>query len=272
MPRTSADRIRPGQPIDPSDIPPLPYGGEMIALGPKLPRARIFQFPQDFPGLQTMSPLMAHDMLSPVRPALSPELMIRAYAAGIFPMSDGADHAGIFWVDPQRRGVFPLDAFHVSRSLKRRIARGGFTVTINRDFPGVIAACADRSETWINADINATYLSLHTQGFAHSVEVWMDGALAGGIFGVVLGAAYFGESMFSRRTDGSKIALAHLVARLRAGGFQLFDTQFTTEHLESLGAVEISRTEYRRQLQLAVTSPADFFAIDRVQGLDARAP
>ena len=218
--------------------------------------------------MQTMSPVMAHDMLSPVRPALSPELMIRAYAAGIFPMSDGADHAGIFWVDPQRRGVFPLDGFHLSRSLKRRIARGGFEVTVNRDFPGVIAACADRPETWINADINATYLSLHTQGFAHSVEVWMDGALAGGIFGVVLGAAYFGESMFSRRTDGSKIALAHLVTRLRAGGFQLFDTQFTTEHLESLGAVEISRSEYRRQLQIAVTSPADFFAIDRAQGLD----
>lgn len=247
-------------------------GGELIAMGPALPFARIFQFPQDFPGAHTMSQRMAHDMLSPVRPALSPELMIRAYAAGIFPMSDGAGHAGIFWVDPQRRGVFPLDAFHVSRSLRRKIARGGFEVTVNRDFPGVIAACADRPETWINADINATYLALHTQGFAHSVEVWMDGELAGGIFGVVLGAAYFGESMFSRRTDGSKIALAHLVTRLRAGGFQLFDTQFTTEHLESLGAIEIARSEYRRQLIMAVTSPADFFAIDQAHPIGMDAP
>lgn len=265
MPRISAERFRPGLPIDPDDIPRLPEGGEIHALGGGLPLARIFQFPQDFPGYHPMSKGMAHDMLSPVRPALSPELMIRAYAAGIFPMSDGADHAGIFWVDPQRRGIFPLDAFHVSRSLKRRIAQGGFTITVNRDFPGVITACADRSETWINADIKATYLSLHAQGFAHSVEVWMDGALAGGVFGVVLGAAYFGESMFSRRTDGSKIALAHLVARLRMGGFQLFDTQFTTEHLESLGAVEIPRAEYRRRLQLAVTSHADFFALDRAE-------
>lgn len=210
-----------------------------------------------------MSTVMAHDMLSPVRPVLSPELMIRAYAAGIFPMSDGADQPGIFWVDPQRRGVLPLEAFHISRTLRRRLAQGGFEITVNRDFPGIIAACADRPETWINSEIFGTYLSLHAQGHAHSVEVWMDGELAGGVFGVVLGAAYFGESMFSRLTDGSKIALTHLIARLRAGGFQLFDTQFTTEHLQSLGAIEIPRAEYRRQLQLAVTSPADFFAIDR---------
>jgi len=263
LPRISADPIRPGEPIDPADIPPLPLGGAVVDLGGGLPPARLFRFPQDFPGLCPTLPDMAHDMLSPVRPTLSPELMIRAYAAGIFPMSDGADQPGIFWVDPQRRGVFPLDGFHVSRSLRKRLARGGFEITVNRDFPGVIAACADRSETWINTEIFSTYLSLHAQGHAHSVEVWMDGALAGGVFGVVLGAAYFGESMFSRRTDGSKIALAHLITRLRAGGFQLFDTQFTTEHLQSLGAVEIPRAEYRRQLQLAVTSPADFFAIDR---------
>lgn len=267
MPKTSVDRHRPGHPIDPEQIPLLPGGGEMVGMGPGQPLVRILQFPQDFPGLRPSFEGMAHDMLSPVRPALSPELMIRAYAAGIFPMSDGADHAGIFWVDPQRRGVFPLDGFHVSRSLRRRLARGGFEVTVNRDFPAVLAACADRPETWINADINATYLALHAQGFAHSVEVWMDGALAGGIFGVVLGAAYFGESMFSRRTDGSKIALAHLVARLRAGGFQLFDTQFTTEHLESLGAVEIARSDYRRRLHIAVTSPGDFFAIDRASAV-----
>jgi len=210
-----------------------------------------------------MSSAMAHDMISPTRPVLSPELMIRAYAAGIFPMSDGVDQPGIFWVDPQRRGVFPLDRFHVSRSLKRRLARGGFEVSVNRDFPAVVAACANRPETWINSEIFATYLALNLQGHAHSVEVWMDGALAGGIFGVTLGAAYFGESMFSHRTDGSKIALFHLMSRLNAGGYQLFDTQFITEHLQSLGAVEIPRSDYRRQLQQAVTSPADFFALDQ---------
>lgn len=255
----------PGAPIDPAAVPALPRGGVVVEMGGGLPPARLLRFPQDFPGPCPMSRGMAHDMFSPARPVLSPELMIRAYAAGIFPMSEGADQPGIFWVDPQRRGVFPLDRFHVSRSLGRRLARGGFEVTVNRDFPGVIAACADRSETWINADIFSTYLALHAQGHAHSVEVWMDGALAGGVFGVTLGAAYFGESMFSRRTDGSKIALHHLISRLRAGGFQLFDTQFITEHLQSLGAVEIPRSDYRRRLHLAITSPADFFAQDRVE-------
>lgn len=206
---------------------------------------------------------MAHDMFTPARPALTPELMIRAYAAGIFPMSDGAEHPGIFWVDPQSRGVFPLDGFHVSRSLRRRIRQGGYEIAINRDFGGVVAACADRDETWINSEIFRTYLALQALGQAHSVEVWIDDDLAGGVFGVTVGAAFFGESMFSRRTDGSKLALAHLVERLRVGGFQLFDTQFTTSHLESLGAVEIPRADYRRQLQIAVTSRGDFFAIDR---------
>lgn len=207
---------------------------------------------------------MAHDMFAPARPSLTPELMLRAYAAGIFPMSDGADQSGIFWVDPQRRGVFPLDRFHVSRTLRRRIAQGGFEITVDADFAGVVAACADRDETWINAEIFRTYMALFALGQAHSVEVRIDGALAGGVFGVTLGAAFFGESMFSRRTDGSKLALAHLIDRLRAGGFQLFDTQFITTHLESLGAMEIPRAEYRRQLQIAVTSPADFYAVDRV--------
>lgn len=201
-------------------------------------------------------------MFTPARPALTPELMIRAYAAGIFPMSDGAQHDSIFWVDPQRRGVFPLDRFHISRSLRRRLRQGGFDVTVNRDFAGTVAACAARNETWINADIHRTYVALHAMGQAHSVEVWMEGELAGGVFGVTLGAAFFGESMFSRRTDGSKLALVHLVERLRRGGFQLFDTQFTTGHLESLGAVEIPRADYRRQLQIAIGSPADFFAIE----------
>lgn len=240
----------------------------MVRLGVGLPPARLLHFPQDFPGETAIYSDMAHDMFTPARPALTPDLMIRAYAAGIFPMSDGAVDPGIFWVDPKRRGVFPLNGFHISRSLRRRLDRGGYEVHVSRDFVGTVAACADRDETWINSEIFSTYMALHAQGHAHSVEVWMDGKLAGGVFGVALGAAFFGESMFSRRTDGSKIALVHLVARLRAGGFQLFDTQFTTPHLESLGAVELPRAEYRRQLQIAVTSPADFFAIDE----DAHAP
>lgn len=206
---------------------------------------------------------MAHDLYRPARPPLTPDLMLRAYAAGIFPMSEGAHSSGIFWVDPQHRGVFPLDGFHVSRSLARRIRRGGFDVHVNRDFAGVVAACADRPETWINAEIDSCYMALHAEGHAHSVEVWQDGALAGGVFGVTLGAAFFGESMFSRRTDGSKIALAHLVDRLARGGFRLFDTQFTTDHLESLGAIDLPRPEYRRQLQAALATRADFFAVDR---------
>lgn len=263
MPKRSARLARPAPPIDPAAIPRLPSGGAVVDLGAELPPARLLHFPEDFPGRQPISPLMAHDMFNPVRPTLSPDLMIRAYAAGIFPMSDGADLPGIFWVDPQRRGVFPLDGFHVSRSLRRRIRKGGFEIAVNRDFPGVVAACADRPETWINEEIFTTYMALHALGYGHSVEVWTEGQLAGGVFGVTLGAAFFGESMFSRRTDGSKIALHFLVERLRAGGFQLFDTQFTTDHLERLGAVELPRQEYRRQLQIAVTSPADFFAPER---------
>lgn len=209
-----------------------------------------------------MSHHMAHDMLSPSHPALTPDLMIRAYAAGIFPMSDGAHHPEVFWVDPQRRGVFPLDSFHISRSLRKRLQRGGYEIAINRDFAGTVLSCADRDETWINAQIFSTYLALHAQGYAHSIEVWEGGQMIGGVFGIALGAGFFGESMFSARTDGSKIALAYLIHRLRVGGFQLFDTQFTTEHLQSLGAVDLPRVEYRRRLKTAVTSHANFFAAE----------
>jgi leucyl/phenylalanyl-tRNA--protein transferase len=263
LPKTSAEDWPVSGACPPETIPALPEGGPVVELGAGLPPARLLRFPHDFPGKSAISLSMAHDMFAPARPALTPELMIRAYAAGIFPMSDGAEDDSIFWVDPQRRGVFPLDRFHVSRSLSRRIRQGGFEIAINRDFGAVVAACADRPETWINADIHNTYMALHAMGRAHSVEVWMEGLLAGGVFGVTLGAAFFGESMFSRRTDGSKLALAHLIERLRGGGFQLFDTQFTTSHLESLGAVELPRAEYRRQLQLALASEADFFAMDR---------
>ncbi|UWQ94416.1 leucyl/phenylalanyl-tRNA--protein transferase [Rhodobacteraceae bacterium M385] len=204
---------------------------------------------------------MAHDMISDDRPRLTPDLMIRAYASGIFPMSEGADDPEVFWVDPQRRGVFPLDGFHISRSLRRRINRGDYGVHVNRDFAGVVAGCADRDETWINADLNACYGALHAHGFAHSVEIWDDEGLAGAVFGIALGGAFFGESMFSRRTGGSKLALAHLVHRLRAGGFTLFDTQFVTDHLISLGAIEIPRATYREELEKALEQDADFLRL-----------
>ncbi|MDG4648161.1 leucyl/phenylalanyl-tRNA--protein transferase [Roseibacterium sp. SDUM158017] len=204
---------------------------------------------------------MAHDVYRLSPPPLSPALMLRAYAAGIFPMSEGADDPTLFWVDPQRRGIFPLDRFHVSHSLARRIRRGGFEVRVDHDFAATVMGCADREPTWINAEIFRCYMALHAMGRAHSIEVWQDGELAGGVFGVVLGGAFFGESMFSRRADASKIALAWLVARLRFGRFQLFDTQFVTEHLESLGAVEIPRAEYREILHAALETEADFLAM-----------
>ncbi len=208
---------------------------------------------------------MAHDMYRPAPPPLSPALMLRAYAAGIFPMSEGADDPALFWVDPQRRGIFPLDdlqgGFHLSRSLARRIRRGGFEVRVNADFAGTVEGCAAREPTWINAEIYRCYMALHAIGRAHSVEVWQDGALSGGVFGITIGGAFFGESMFSRRTDASKIALSWLVARLRFGGFRLFDTQFVTEHLERLGAVEVPRADYREMLRDALSVEADFHAM-----------
>jgi leucyl/phenylalanyl-tRNA--protein transferase len=211
---------------------------------------------------------MAHDMYRPAPPPLSPALMLRAYAAGIFPMSEGADDPALFWVDPERRGIFPLDGFHVSRSLARRIRRGGFEVRVDTDFAATVEGCAAREPTWINAEIYRCYMALHAAGRAHSVEVWQDGTLAGGVFGVAIGGAFFGESMFSRRTDASKIALAHLVARLRHGGFSLFDTQFVTDHLESLGAIEVPRAHYREMLRDALSSEADFHAMP--EGLPAQ--
>ncbi len=188
---------------------------------------------------------------------LTPELLLNAYAAGVFPMSEGRDDPEIFWVDPRRRGILPLDGLHISRSLAKRMRRGGYVVALNTDFAGVVDACADRSETWINAEIRRLYLMLHYLGHAHSLEVWQDGALIGGVYGVTLGAAFFGESMFSSATDGSKLALVHLTDHLRSCGFVLFDTQFITDHLASLGAIEVSRAAYRNHLELALQYPAD---------------
>ncbi len=191
-------------------------------------------------------------------PTITPELLLHAYASGVFPMAESREATDIRWIEPHKRGVFPLHNFHISRSLARHICRSNWTIRTNTNFSAVVAACADRPETWINDQITELYQSLHRSGFAHSLEVWDGQELAGGVYGVTLGAAFFGESMFSRRTNASKTALAYLVHRLRAGGFQLFDTQFLTPHLASLGAIEISRAEYKRQLGTALVRPAQF--------------
>lgn len=192
--------------------------------------------------------------------SLSPDLLLHGYSIGIFPMAEHRDDTDVFWVDPKLRGVMPLDGFHISRSLARRMRRGGYRITINHDFEGVVDGCADRAETWISAQIRQLYLQLHEAGRAHSLEIWQDDTLTGGVYGVALGAAFFGESMFSRRTDASKIALAYLVDHLNRAGFTLFDTQFLTDHLASLGGVEISRTRYHQQLDHATELRADFSA------------
>ena len=189
---------------------------------------------------------------------LTPQILLRAYAMGIFPMAETRDSAEVHWVDPRRRGVVPLDRFHISRSLAKTIRSGRFQITTDHDFAAVVRGCADRPETWINAEIFELYRALHAMGHAHSLEVWQGRDLVGGVYGVTLGAAFFGESMFSRRTDASKVALAWLVHRLRAGGFRLFDTQFLTPHLASLGAEEIPRAAYRRQLEQALQATAQF--------------
>ena len=197
-------------------------------------------------------------MKVPTGSAITPETLLRAYAAGIFPMAEGRHDPAIHWVDPRLRGVFPLHNFHISRSLKAAIAKDNYTIRTNTAFSEVVAACADRAETWISAPIKDLYQSLHRAGFAHSLEVWREGDLIGGVYGVSLGAAFFGESMFSRATDGSKIALTYLTHRLIAGGYTLFDTQFLTPHLASLGAIEIPRADYHRYLSIALQSQANF--------------
>ena len=197
-------------------------------------------------------------MKVPSRSAITPETLLRAYAAGIFPMAEGRNDPAIHWVDPRLRGVFPLHNFHISRSLNRAIAKENYTIRINSAFSQVVAACADRADTWISGPIRDLYQSLHHAGFAHSLEVWRGEVLIGGVYGVSLRAAYFGESMFSRATDASKIALAYLTHRLIAGGYQLFDTQFLTPHLQSLGAIEIPRADYHLQLTSALHSNAQF--------------
>ncbi len=191
---------------------------------------------------------------------LTPELLMRAYSMGVFPMSEHRDDPEVFWVDPIRRGIFPLDEFHISRSLARAIRRDDYSVTLDADFEGVLRACAAREETWINGEIHSLYMALHAKGTAHSLEVWRENALIGGVYGVVLGGALFGESMFSNATNGSKIALAYLITHLRRSGFTLFDTQFITDHLASLGAIEIPRADYHKLLTWAIRQNADITA------------
>jgi leucyl/phenylalanyl-tRNA--protein transferase len=187
---------------------------------------------------------------------LSPELLLRAYAAGVFPMSEGRNDPRVFWVDPERRGILPIDGFHLSRSLRRTLLRQPFELTLNMAFEDVVRGCADRSETWINDTIFRAYFALHRMGFAHSIEAWSGDRLVGGVYGVALGRVFFGESMFSDETDASKLALATLVAHLGQTGFELFDTQFVTDHLASLGAVEVPRAEYHHRLEAAMEGPA----------------
>jgi leucyl/phenylalanyl-tRNA---protein transferase len=194
------------------------------------------------------------------QPTITPEILLRAYSIGLFPMAESAEDPSLFWLDPERRGVFPLDEMIVSRSLAKTVRQDRFSVVVDHDFDAVLAGCAevttDRPETWINDEIRHLYRTLFDKGCVHTVEAYQDGALVGGLYGVALGAAFFGESMFHRRTDASKVCLLHLAARLREAGYQLLDTQFVTPHLATLGAVEIPRVRYRKRLAEAVNRPS----------------
>ncbi|WP_105401064.1 leucyl/phenylalanyl-tRNA--protein transferase [Neorhizobium sp. T7_12] len=192
-------------------------------------------------------------------PAITPEILLRAYSIGLFPMAESADDPEIFWVEPEMRGILPLDAFHLSKSLAKAVRRTPLDIRFDTAFERVIAFCAesagDRPSTWINSTIRKLYNELHRMGHAHSVEAFEGDELVGGLYGVSLGSAFFGESMFSRRTNASKICLVHLVERLRKNGFTLLDTQFTTEHLKTFGAIDIPKDDYLKLLRIAVDSP-----------------
>lgn len=196
---------------------------------------------------------------------ITPEILLRAYACGIFPMAESADDPGFFWVEPEERGIIPLGGLHVSSRLARTVRSNRFRVTVNRRFPEIIAGCAqetpERDNTWINARIRELYTALHDMGHCHSVEVWDGETIVGGLYGVSLGGAFFGESMFHRARDASKVALVHLVARLLAGGFVLLDTQYVTDHLQTLGAVAIPRKQYHVELDEALQHAGDFLTL-----------
>ena len=196
--------------------------------------------------------------------------LIACYARGVFPMADTRDDDQIFLIDPDERGVMPLDGFHVPRRLARTIRADRFQVRVNADFEAVLDACAEarpnRPETWISGPIKRLYMELYRRGLAHSVEAWLDGQFAGGLYGVSLGAVFFGESMVSFARDASKVALAHLVARLRVGHYRLLDAQFMTEHLSQFGGITLSRTAYRKRLAGAINEDADFFKLEAYAG------
>jgi leucyl/phenylalanyl-tRNA--protein transferase len=219
---------------------------------------------------------------------IDPDLLLRAYAIGVFPMSDSRDAEEVFWVEPRRRAILPLARFRLSRSLRKTIRSGEYRVTCDTAFAEVVRRCAQREETWINGEIEVSYRLLHERGHAHSIECWHEGELAGGLYGVNLGAAFFGESMFSARRDASKVALAWLVARLKVGGYKLLDCQFMTDHLRSLGAVEVTQEDYLALLESALSGAvpdgsgaaagggaavrgvgAEFGALDRLLAADA---
>lgn len=196
---------------------------------------------------------------------LTPQVLLKAYACGIFPMAESADDAGLYWIEPEARGILPLGRFHIPRRLARTVRQDTFEIRVDCHFDAVIAGCAQaapgRTKTWINARIRRLYGELFKLGHCHTVEAWSDGRLVGGLYGVRLGAAFFGESMFTRVRDASKVALVHLVARLKTGGFRLLDSQFTTDHLKQFGAVDVDRRQYHHLLELAIAADADFYRL-----------
>ena len=206
-------------------------------------------------------------MHAPATSLIPVELLLRAYRGGVFPMADHRSDPEVYWVEPRERAIIPLDGFRLSKSLKKTLRQDRFRVTCNADFAGVIAECAapreEHAESWISHRIEASYNALHLAGHAHSIECWQDGELVGGLYGIALGGAFFGESMFSRARDASKVALVHLVERLRAGGFVLLDTQMSTGHLARFGVVEIPRSAFERRLAVAMATAAEWHAIDR---------
>jgi leucyl/phenylalanyl-tRNA--protein transferase len=209
---------------------------------------------------------------------ITPEVLLKAYACGIFPMAESADDPALYWIEPERRGVIPLDSFHVPARLARTVRTDRFSIVCNRAFDAVIAGCAEpqpgRQRTWINTRIHNLYRGLYQLGHCHSVEAYDGDVLVGGLYGVTLGAAFFGESMFHHARDASKVALVHLVARLKAGGYRLLDTQFVTDHLKTFGAVAVSRRQYHKLLEAALAVHADFAALpfdQPMSGTDALA-
>ncbi|WP_417689582.1 leucyl/phenylalanyl-tRNA--protein transferase [Roseibium sp.] len=196
---------------------------------------------------------------------ITPQVLLKAYACGLFPMAESAEDSGLFWLEPEHRGILPLDSFHLPKRLRRTIRSDRFEIRISTDFEGVISGCAgdspDRPQTWINRDIRRLYGDLFEMGNCQTVEAWQDGKLVGGLYGVNLNGAFFGESMFTRTTDASKVCLAHLVARLVVGGYSLLDTQFVTEHLSRFGTLEISREAYSEELNKALQLEGDFLAL-----------